>query len=249
MLYERVACANKTAPVARRTVTWRYDRRMRPQLPEWKTLTSLGVVFGAIGVLLTIIGLALSLPRFYLVATGAVAEGTVIEIKVGSKNSKRAVVAFKPKGKPRTKVTATVGNSSATHVIGEPVQVYYDPSDPSDALIDSFLEVWFFTVLLNGMGVMWLAMGGPCLLVGRARRAARDRVRREGLRAQGVVVEVRPHRQKSSVRYEPIVEALDPITGAPSRFSGDQGDDGNVQGRAAMVYMEASAPHRYFVEV
>jgi hypothetical protein len=211
-------------------------------LPEGKSLVVLGLVFGGLGVLLNLGGLAFSVPRFLLVLTGAVADGEVVEIKTGSKNSKRPLVEFKPKGKPRARVLATVGNSSSDYVIGERVKVYYNESDPSDALIDSFTEV-------NGMGFMWLAGGLPCLLVGRSRQRARARVRGEGLHSPGTVVDVTKRVYKNTAHYTAVVQALDPITGAMERFSADEGSNPNLLGRPATVHLEAQPPHRYFVEV
>jgi hypothetical protein len=218
-------------------------------MPEGKTLVVLGLVFGGLGVLLNLAGLALSVPRFLLVLTGAVADGEVVEIKTGSKNSKRPIVEFKPKGKPRARVTATVGNSSSDYAIGQRVNVYYDSSDPSDALIDSFTEIWFFPIMFNGMGFMWLAGGLPCLLVGRSRQRARDRVRRDGLHSPGTVVDVTKRVYKNTAHYTAIVQALDPATGAMERFESDSGSNPNLLGRPATVHLEAQPPHRYFVDV
>jgi hypothetical protein len=222
---------------------------VRPPMPEGRNFMQLGAIFGGLGVLLFVVGVAISLPRFLLVANGAVAEGFVVELKKGSKGSKRAVVEFKPKGQPKTRVTATVGNSSATHSIGERVQVYYDPSDPSDALIDSFVELWFFALMFNGMGLMWIAIGGPFFFIGRGRKKARDRLRANGLHAAGTVVHVEQRARKNTIRYRPIVEAVDPISGAVAHFPADERYDGNVHGRPAMVHLEPHQPHRYYVDV
>ena len=218
-------------------------------MPEPKSHMQLGVTFGALGALLTIGGLAISAPRFYLVATGSVAEGKVVDHKTSSKGGTRSIVEFKPKGKPRTRVTATVGNSPPLESLGETVQVYYDPAEPSDALIDSFSEKYFFIALLSGMGVLFMGIGAPSFFLGRARRAARDRVRREGVHAAGAVVAVQRQSNRNTLRFTPIVEAIDPLTGAVSRFSADERYEDVMVGRNATVHIESWPRHRYFVEV
>lgn len=56
--------------------------------------------------------------------------------------------------------TGDVGSSPASFDVGEGVRVLFDPADPSSARIDSFMQLWFVSVILGGMGLVFSIVGG-----------------------------------------------------------------------------------------
>jgi Protein of unknown function (DUF3592) len=56
--------------------------------------------------------------------------------------------------------TGDVGSSPAAFDVGEGVRVLFDPADPSSARIDSFMQLWFASMILGGMGLIFSIVGG-----------------------------------------------------------------------------------------
>jgi hypothetical protein len=42
---------------------------------------------------------------------------------------------------------------------GQTVELYYDPQNPKEAVIDTFWELWFTNVLLTGLSLPFLGVG------------------------------------------------------------------------------------------
>ena len=55
--------------------------------------------------------------------------------------------------------TSSTSSSSPSYQIGEPVEVLVDPNQPYEAMINSFWEQWFASVLLGIMGSVFFGMG------------------------------------------------------------------------------------------
>ena len=66
--------------------------------------------------------------------------------------------------------------------MGQRVPVYFDPSDPDDARLDDFLDLWLYALISGGLAVLFVPMGG--LILGLRWR----RKRLEKLRATGIAV-------------------------------------------------------------
>jgi Protein of unknown function (DUF3592) len=60
--------------------------------------------------------------------------------------------------------TGDVGSSPASFDIGEGVHVLFDPADPADAHIDSFMQLWFVSLILGVLGIVFTAVGSGGLL-------------------------------------------------------------------------------------
>ena len=58
---------------------------------------------------------------------------------------------------------ARAGGNPPSHEVGETVRVRYDPARPAEAEIASFMQTWFFSVLLGGLGALIGLVG---LLIG-----------------------------------------------------------------------------------
>ena len=52
-----------------------------------------------------------------------------------------------------------VSSSSRSYDIGEPVEIMVDPDNPSDMMVDSFMERWFVVLLLGFLGTLFTGIG------------------------------------------------------------------------------------------
>lgn len=98
------------------------------------------------------------------IATGVGAEGVVIDL-IAERDSDGDDVYYPrvrfatPAGEP-VEFTGSVGSSPPAFDIGEAVAVLYNPSDPRDARIDSFFQLWFAPLILGFLGLVFTAVGG-----------------------------------------------------------------------------------------
>jgi hypothetical protein len=73
---------------------------------------------------------------------------------------------YRPKVRFRTQdgrtlnLVARVSSRPSRFKVGERVGVFYDPHDPAQAQIDSFLDLWFLTLMLVFWGLFAIGMGG-----------------------------------------------------------------------------------------
>lgn len=62
--------------------------------------------------------------------------------------------------------------STSRPEIGDAVTVRYNPGNPGDAALDSWIGRWLAVVILGGMGALFLAIGVLSFVVSRAKRSA-----------------------------------------------------------------------------
>jgi hypothetical protein len=62
---------------------------------------------------------------------------------------------------------SSISTAPAAYSVGDKVVVLYQPGDPSQAQIDSFVGRWLFAVIFTAVGVSSVAVGILCLLATR----------------------------------------------------------------------------------
>lgn len=94
-------------------------------------------------------------------------------------------VRFQTEGGQAYEFTGDVGSSPAAFDVGEEVRVLFDPADPSGARIDSFMQLWFVSVILGGLGLVFSIVGGGSVFVfddaGKRRKPPAPRAVRENI--------------------------------------------------------------------
>jgi hypothetical protein len=81
---------------------------------------------------------------------------TIYHPLVSFKTAKGEIVEFKN----------NIGSNPPSYKRGEEVPVRYDPNNPQDASIDSFVSLWFYVMILGGMGAIFSGLGVTFLLLG-----------------------------------------------------------------------------------
>ncbi len=74
---------------------------------------------------------------------------------------------------------------------GEEVRVYYSAENPNEARIDSFIENWLSSLILGGVGTIFLLVGGAFVLPGILSRRRAAELAVTGLPVEADLVEVR----------------------------------------------------------
>lgn len=97
------------------------------------------------------------------------AQGTVVKLVRTTGSMQAPVVAFtSPRGP--VQFQSEVSSSPPAWRAGEPVQVLFDPNDPTQAVIDSFWVRWLVPVLLGFVGAVFGCIGLAMAAVGALTR-------------------------------------------------------------------------------
>lgn len=125
-------------------------------------------------ILFPLIGLGLLGGAFYtwhstneFVSGARVAQGTVVDL-VSSRSSDSTwapVVVFRTAEGREVRFRSEVRSSPPSHSVGETVEVLYRPEQPAKAEINSFMSLWFVTMVLGGIGAVFTLLGGALLFV------------------------------------------------------------------------------------
>lgn len=112
----------------------------------------------------------------HAIAVAAVADGRVIAIEESRDSDGDYTyyprVRFHAGTGQQIEFTGDVGSNPSGFAVGEAVRVCYDPSNPDDARIDTFMQLWFMPLLLGGIGTLFSLMGGGIVISAMARRPA-----------------------------------------------------------------------------
>ncbi|MDL5599127.1 DUF3592 domain-containing protein [Metapseudomonas otitidis] len=207
-------------------------------------------VFPALGGLMIAGAVAVQVARLSDQARMTLASAEVIDISGGC-----PTVAFRTAAGEAVEHTSSGCSSPPAFELGESARVYYDPANPRDAHLDSFVDNWVGSLVLGGIGAVF-ALIGSCFVVPpllARRRAAQLAVSGQAVMAE--VVDVRLNGSLSVNGQNPwriVAQWKNPATGKlhvfnsenlwfdPSRFLPD---DGWVR-----VLIDPANPRRYAMD-
>lgn len=150
----------------------------------WRpTFTIVGLVFLIAG-----IGMAIFVGTYVVdghdkILNGERAEAVVLQARDGAK----PILEFRTGRGERIRIEGKISSSPSPYRVGERIGVFYDPAEPSDAVIDSFIERWFLPLLFGGFGVVFILVGGTMFTLARRSGRRQARLQREGQRFEGRV--------------------------------------------------------------
>ncbi|NUM47693.1 MAG: DUF3592 domain-containing protein [Anaerolineales bacterium] len=80
-------------------------------------------------------------------------------MKIEKKYLYRPEIRFKTHAGRTIDFIAPVATRPSRYAIGDEVEVLYNPENPNDVQINSFLHLWFATLMLVGFGLFVAGMG------------------------------------------------------------------------------------------
>ena len=136
-------------------------------------LLLVGVLFALIGIAVLISGAVAAVKQVRKSGRGVKANGTVVELvkrvfNPGSAGVYCPVVDFSTATGQLVRFESDFGTMPASHQVGQPVAVRYDPTDPQKAEVDSATANWFVPGCTIAMGLMFLLMGLVFMVIGIA---------------------------------------------------------------------------------
>jgi len=210
------------------------------------------VIFAVVGSVMLAAALLLCLRTSNFLRSAATADGTVIE-NVGSRNY-HARVRFRTNSGQELTFVSSTGTNPPSYRVGESVQVFYDPDDPTHASINGFVSLWLLPLIFGGMGVVFGSVGFIPFVWQRRVQRRDDWLRANGRRifADFDRVEVNTLvRVNGQCPWRIVCQSLDPMTNQvrvyrshnlwydPARY---------ITGKTMEVIVDPDNPRRYVVE-
>ena len=134
-------------------------------------LLLIGVLFVLIGIAVLISGVVAAVKQSRRSAAGVKATGTVVDLVTrvfnpGSAGVYCPVVQFTTATGQPIRFESQFGTMPASHRVGQPIAVRYDPADPQKAEVDSATANWFVPGCTLAMGLLFLVMGSVFVVIG-----------------------------------------------------------------------------------
>ncbi|KIP96305.1 MULTISPECIES: DUF3592 domain-containing protein [Pseudomonas] len=144
-------------------------------------------LFPGIGALLLAVAIGIQVSRISGEAQMMRVEGSIVDVEDGC-----PTVSFTTLDGTLGEYHSSTCSTPPSFDIGERVAVYYDPQEPERARIDSFEQNWIGSLIVGGIGAVFLAIGLLFVLppLFAKRRAAELRVSGTAVQAELVDVEL-----------------------------------------------------------
>jgi Protein of unknown function (DUF3592) len=98
------------------------------------------------------------------------ADGTVVALKKGTFSQTWPIVAFETASGARIRFQGNKpSRSSPRFPIGTRLNILYDEREPSNARINTFIDMWGLTLVFGIIGLVFLALGTAVLFLGPRR--------------------------------------------------------------------------------
>jgi hypothetical protein len=125
-----------------------------------------GLVFMGIGMVMLAVVFYLIYSHQQFEKKAVTVKGTVVEFQSYESRNKNnssttmytPVFEYAFKGKKYTYVSTSSSNIKE-YEVGEPLDILVDPENPSEVLVNSFMEKWFLPLLLGFMGALFSGLG------------------------------------------------------------------------------------------
>lgn len=225
-----------------------------------RVIKILSLTFSAVGIALLFGSFFIYTNTSRFIARAARAEGRVVALdrsigSSGSSSTYRPVVEFTSTSGRRIEFTSSVGSNPPAYRVGEPVAVLYDPSDPYQARIKSFFQLWFGFMIVFILGAIFAGIGLTIILV-RARRKGRDAwLERNGRRIQTTYKGVELN-QSLTVNgrspYHILSQLADPATNTVHVFHSENiwfDPSEYIKGQTIDVLVDPHDPKKYYMDI
>ena len=141
--------------------------------PSVSPIRDLLVFLNTIGLVFSVLATYCFLGSRHFVNQALHADGVVVAVREGVPTQFWTIVAFKTgSGVPVQFQSSSPSRVSPRFPIGTRLDVLYDEHEPSNARINSMVDLWGLAFCFGGMGLVFLALGCALLLhvPGKSRR-------------------------------------------------------------------------------
>ena len=134
-------------------------RQGPPRSKRQKVPLLAGLIFAVIGLVFAAVGIGVGIKNWSFASSAREAEGTVIRLVATSNRGTVApVVRYEVDG-ISFEFQSGVASSPPVHAVGEKVTVLYQPDQPHQGNIKSFMDQWFLPFIFGGLGTLFVVTG------------------------------------------------------------------------------------------
>ena len=143
----------------------------------------LRLVFGAVGLVLCAIAWLLHHNTASFITSASRTQGEVMRLlyvessKRNESGTWKPLVRFKAPSGEIIEFAPSSSSSPPAYEVGETVDVFFDPNDPQDAMLDGFFSLWGGAAITGGLGLVFLLVTAGLLFMPASTPAKRRRPR------------------------------------------------------------------------
>jgi hypothetical protein len=220
--------------------------------------------------IMLIVGVAMLAGAVYLYSNtrsflaGAVhAQGTVVDLRRTESldsHSNRSVsyypvVQYAEAGGRKIEFTSDSGSNPPAYSRGDQVEVLYHPDAPEKARINGFMSLWFGTLIVGGLGVVFTAVGTAMVVVPIRRRRLESFLKSNGVPVEATFESVEQNTSMKVNGQSPwrvLAQWLDPATSQVHVFKSDNlwfDPSAYIKDRKINVFIDRADPKKYYVDL
>jgi hypothetical protein len=220
--------------------------------------------------IMLIVGVAMLAGAVYLYSNtrsflaGAVhAQGTVVDLQRTESldsHSNRSVsyypvVQYAEAGGRKIEFTSDSGSNPPAYSRGDQVEVLYHADAPEKARINGFMSLWFGTLIVSGLGVVFTAVGTAMVVVPIRRRRLEFFLKSNGVPVEATFESVEQNTSMKVNGQSPwrvLAQWLDPATSQVHVFKSDNlwfDPSAYIKDRKINVFIDRADPKKYYVDL
>lgn len=228
-----------------------------------KTIAIMKFVFLLVGVAMLAGAIYLYRDTRSFLAGAVHAQGTVVDLERSDStdsNGHRSVsyypvVRFADASGRRIEFTSDSGSNPPAYSRGDAVEVLYHADAPDKARLNGFMSLWFGTLIVGGLGVLFTAIGAAMVVVPIRRKRLESFLRTSGVPVEATFEGVEQNTSMKVNGQSPwrvLAQWLDPTTSQVHVFKSDNlwfDPSDYVKDRKINVFMDRSDPKKYYVDL
>lgn len=226
-----------------------------------KLLVFVGITFLLVDLIFLGVGIYLTYDAYKFTHTARTAVGIVTAIPFHSSSDGDSggvyypVIEFTADNGQAVEYHSTSGSNPPEFRVGEKVNIFYDPADPQNAKIDSFLDLWFIGVIFSGIGLVGVIIGSVILLLQFKKSRNKKWLLQYGQPVQAIINQVilnESLKYNGQSPFQIIAQWQNPIDGNVYIFKSDNiwfKPESVAVGDKISVLIDPVNPGKYFIDL
>ena len=222
-------------------------------------------VLSIIKYLFTFLGLAMLAGTYYInedtrsfLAKTTKTEGTVVNLILSYSDNSRTyhpLVRFTDTNGKAIEFVSSTGSNPPGYSAGEKVEVLYLPAEPYKARLNSFFSLWGGSIIVGGLGGIFLLIGGGIFLVPKLKSRKNEYLKEQGSPIESEFQSVAFNTTVSVNGRNPfqiITQWKNPSTSEIQIFKSDNlwyDPTEHIQNKRIRVFINRNNPKKYYVDL
>ena len=215
--------------------------------------------------LFTFLGLAMLIGSFYInedtrsfIAQATKTEGTVVQLILSFSDHSRTyhpLVRFTDTNGKAIEFVSSTGSNPPGYSEGEKVEVLYLPAEPYKARLNSFFSLWGGSIIVGGLGTIFLLIGGGIFLAPKLKNRKNEYLKEQGSPIESEFQSVAFNTTVSVNGRNPfqvITQWKNPSTSEIQIFKSDNlwyDPTEHIQNKRIRVFIDRNNPKKYYVDL